>query len=264
MLNKEIPKEKLEKIRLVVFGSDGVTIERGTKIVEKEVDQNYEVSFKTKRISDSLVDLINRLKEKKRVLIASGRSLVYLQSMYSPLFSQRGPEPYQFLENQVYLMAENGTLVFYWEKIHQLFEFEEGYFELLSKIRERIKKLPILGFEPKQFILTVHAPREMKEVYEIVKEIDKVNYLKVLWNGEAFDIMPRKISKGEGLRILCQILGISLEEVMAIGDGINDKEMLEVAGIGVSADKDKLPAEYWTVGEGLPGEILARYLLERI
>lgn len=47
-------------------------------------------------------------------------------------------------------------------------------------------------------------------------------------------VMPSGVSKGDGLRRLAQLLGIDLAEVMAVGDNLNDLEMLDVAGLGVA------------------------------
>lgn len=47
-------------------------------------------------------------------------------------------------------------------------------------------------------------------------------------------VMPSGVSKGDGLRRLARLLGIGLSEVMAVGDNLNDLEMLEVAGLGVA------------------------------
>ncbi len=47
-------------------------------------------------------------------------------------------------------------------------------------------------------------------------------------------VMPSGVSKGGGLRRLAQLLGIDLSEVMAVGDNLNDLEMLDVAGLGVA------------------------------
>lgn len=49
------------------------------------------------------------------------------------------------------------------------------------------------------------------------------------------------ISKKTGVETVCQLLGISLDQVMAIGDGQNDKALIEAAGLGVAmenADED--------------------------
>lgn len=47
-------------------------------------------------------------------------------------------------------------------------------------------------------------------------------------------VMPSGVSKGDGLRRLARLIGIDLSEVMAVGDNLNDLEMLDVAGLGVA------------------------------
>ncbi len=47
-------------------------------------------------------------------------------------------------------------------------------------------------------------------------------------------VMPDGVSKGSGLRRLATLLGIDLSEIMAVGDNLNDLEMLSVAGLGVA------------------------------
>ncbi|MDO5677965.1 MAG: HAD-IIB family hydrolase [Propionibacteriaceae bacterium] len=48
------------------------------------------------------------------------------------------------------------------------------------------------------------------------------------------DIAPKGVDKAFGLSMVCRELGISPEDVLAIGDGRNDIEMLEWAGRGVA------------------------------
>ncbi len=47
------------------------------------------------------------------------------------------------------------------------------------------------------------------------------------------DFMPPEATKAEALRELCEILGVGLDETIAIGDGINDLDMMKEAGLGV-------------------------------
>lgn len=42
------------------------------------------------------------------------------------------------------------------------------------------------------------------------------------------------VSKATGLRFLTDFLGLSMEQVMAIGDSENDAEMLRAVGLGVA------------------------------
>uniref|UniRef100_A0A7N0T5L6 Uncharacterized protein n=1 Tax=Kalanchoe fedtschenkoi TaxID=63787 RepID=A0A7N0T5L6_KALFE len=51
---------------------------------------------------------------------------------------------------------------------------------------------------------------------------------------DILEIVPPGSSKGGGVRVLLDHLGVSENEVMAIGDGENDVEMLQLAGLGVA------------------------------
>jgi Cof subfamily protein (haloacid dehalogenase superfamily) len=48
------------------------------------------------------------------------------------------------------------------------------------------------------------------------------------------DFFARDCSKGWALRALCDQYGIDLEETIAVGDGINDLDLLRSAGIGIA------------------------------
>jgi Cof subfamily protein (haloacid dehalogenase superfamily) len=51
---------------------------------------------------------------------------------------------------------------------------------------------------------------------------------------DMLEIVPLGTSKGNGIRVLLEHLGVTANEVMAIGDGENDVEMLELAGMGIA------------------------------
>jgi len=46
-----------------------------------------------------------------------------------------------------------------------------------------------------------------------------------------FEVTSSKASKGEALKHLCELKGISLDDVAAIGDNYNDTSMIRIAGI---------------------------------
>lgn len=48
------------------------------------------------------------------------------------------------------------------------------------------------------------------------------------------EVMPKGVHKGEAVKILANHLGMSEAHVVAVGDGENDIQMLELAGIGVA------------------------------
>ena len=48
------------------------------------------------------------------------------------------------------------------------------------------------------------------------------------------EVLPKGGSKGEGVKVLLDRLGVSPEEVMALGDAENDLGMLELAGLSIA------------------------------
>jgi len=231
----------LRKIKLVVFDSDGVLIPRGTKILESYDDGRFSVFVSSFRISNEFANKINEIKKKRAVCVNSGRSLIYLQSMYDKI-------------SGCSFIAENGHIYMIDGRIAQLYDFNQEYFHKIGEIRRRVRKLPITGIEPKQFMLTVHTDSELPKVREIVAEV--APEFKVMWNGEAFDIQRADISKGEALKRMMVIMGFDKDEVLAIGDRINDKDMIEAVGIGISTDKEHLKADYYLKVEELIDKLL--------
>lgn len=51
---------------------------------------------------------------------------------------------------------------------------------------------------------------------------------------EYLDIIPKNVSKGNALEILGSYLKINKDEILAIGDNLNDLDMVEKAGIGIA------------------------------
>lgn len=53
------------------------------------------------------------------------------------------------------------------------------------------------------------------------------------------EVLSFSVSKGAGLQRMCDYLGITLNEVVAFGDGDNDKEMMELAAYSVAPSNGK-------------------------
>ena len=70
------------------------------------------------------------------------------------------------------------------------------------------------------------------------------------WHPQGVDILPAGDGKAEGIRATLDHYGLSKEEIMAFGDGDNDRSMLALAGVGVAmgnaAQKVKDEADYVT------------------
>jgi len=73
----------------------------------------------------------------------------------------------------------------------------------------------------------------------------------------AVDILNGEVSKARGLEVLAGSLGIKREQIIAVGDNINDMPMLEYAGLGVAMgnaqDVVKSRADYVTASNDKDG-----------
>lgn len=99
--------------------------------------------------------------------------------------------------------------------------------------------------------VVIRQPESSEEVFaELVARLglQEVAYF-VGWSAW-LDIAPRGVDKAHGLAVVCDALGIDRADVLALGDGRNDIEMLEWAGRGVAigdaADEVKAAADHVT------------------
>ncbi len=244
----KISLQELKPIKMIVFDVDGVLVPRGTKI--KQVGNT--TTLETKVINEKQIDQIRELSSRGLLInISSGRGLYMLQEMFRDIL------PF------VSLTYENGSATWHKGKIYQ----HVNSFERLSDIYPRLKKIAggnpsVKGFEPKEFIITMHCDKEVKEIEQAVAEEGD---LSTVWNGEAYDIqMKSDQTKAVGLRHVREIFKLGKENIMAIGDNYNDHELLEESGLPISADKTRVEGKFYVSHEddSLPADQLMQKVLK--
>jgi Cof subfamily protein (haloacid dehalogenase superfamily) len=83
------------------------------------------------------------------------------------------------------------------------------------------------------------------------------------------EIMHKEGTKGHAVKFLAEHFGVSLSEVIAIGDSWNDHEMIEVAGLGVAmgnaVDSLKSIADYVTFSNNEDGvkHVIEKFILQK-
>lgn len=108
--------------------------------------------------------------------------------------------------------------------------------EYVRKSRKPVPDIPELVAKENKDMDKVQALfADMQELKEAWKELEQLEEL-VLVSSLAYNIEINAVGvdKGRGLIELGRLLGIQPEEIMACGDGDNDIQMLEKAGIGVA------------------------------
>jgi len=85
------------------------------------------------------------------------------------------------------------------------------------------------------------------------------------------EVLPARIDKGTALSKVSELLGIKREEVLAVGDSMNDEAMIRWAGVGVAMvngdERIKAVADYVTErtndDDGI-AEVIEKYVLKTI
>ena len=246
----ELTKKDLEKIKMIVFDVDGVLVPRGTKI--KQI--GHTTTLNTKVIAEKQIEQIKKLYDLGFLInISSGRGLYMLQEMFREIL------PF------VSLTYECGSATWYKGRIYQhinSFESLKNIFPKLKKVATENKNFK--GFEPKEFIITIHCKKQIKEIEKVVK---KDKNLCTLWNGEAYDVLVKKSqTKALGVRAAMKLFKLKKENIMAIGDNYNDQELLEESGMPISADKSRVSGKFYTPlkGKFLPADLLIQKVLSLV
>lgn len=100
--------------------------------------------------------------------------------------------------------------------------------------------------------LMIFDPEKTGKIRPYQQELQRYRdyYWVTSFSNQAVELGPKDCNKATGVRELARILGLEMSNVMAIGDFVNDLEMIQQAGIGVAvanaSDEIKANADYVT------------------
>jgi Cof subfamily protein (haloacid dehalogenase superfamily) len=128
-------------------------------------------------------------------------------------------QPHLYVDDRVYIPAMNETTAIYQRKdsLHT-----EAVGDLADWLTVDPMKILIIG---ERTALEAVA-REVEALpYAVNHVFSEINYL---------EILPPAVSKGTALRVVAERLRIAREQIIAVGDNLNDLAMIEYAGVGVA------------------------------
>ncbi len=82
--------------------------------------------------------------------------------------------------------------------------------------------------------LFISKEHRIEKAYELSKRFEVVGNSASLPPSDMVEVGMKGISKAEGIRRMMEALGESHDSVVAVGDGENDREMIEYAGLGIA------------------------------
>lgn len=226
VINPEI-KKRLKKIKFIILDIDGVSVPRGTRI--KQISNN--LYMRVSKVPRSEIRKIKKLHKKGYLIgINSGRGLYLLEDMFRPVL------------NDLVITYENGSATWYKGKVHQ----HVNSFKKLEPLREKLEKIQskdIKGFEPKEFIITIHCKKRVKAIEKTVNRYKGIYWI---WNDEAYDIgIKDKQTKAKGLESVMKLLKLKKSQILFVGDNYNDVSIGKKVGFVVSADKSRLKGDLY-------------------
>jgi hypothetical protein len=186
------------------------------------------------------------------VILATGNILCFAEAAYffigtsGPLIAENGGIVADLKTNEVRYMGD-------------IKKVEEAY-EALSR---RFKVRKVVRSELRRTEIAIYRDVDVEEVKAALKGFD----VSIVDTKFAIHIKDPEVNKGRALKEVAGVLGLKLEEMAAIGDSENDREMLEYAGYSISVGEKSLRdvSDYVTkaiFGEG--GREALQHLIKRI
>ncbi|MCI0496749.1 MAG: phosphoglycolate phosphatase [Thermoplasmata archaeon] len=221
-------------------------------------DVDGTITDRSRHISTAAIDAIRAAEEAGvPVIIASGNVLPIAWALQ------------RFIGTSGPVVAENGCLVSYRKRDHDMADGDVARraFEVLRR-RWDIKRLYTDQWRRNEVVFeNVEFLGEIIEALEADPELSGLG-IRIYDTGYGTHIVQKGVDKGVGVVKAARLLGVPLENVMAVGDAGNDVAMLEAVGFGVAVanarDQLKAVADHvtrLTYGDGF-AEAVREFVLE--
>jgi Cof subfamily protein (haloacid dehalogenase superfamily) len=256
-------------IKMIVSDLDGTLFnssEEGYTISPKLIEQIDKFKKKgniftiaTGRPEEASLHVIDKLGIDVPYIVYNGAKIIGNdgKELYSESFQLKSWLP--FLEK---LQEIGATIIFYhdgqvfcikYTEIIHLYEKKEGLKYVVAD--NELLNSPFLINK----ILIIGDVTKYKECWRQLDDKLKNKFRYVISEDNYFEIVKKDVSKGSALKKLKKHLGIKDEEVLTIGNHMNDKELIEEAFIGVAVANAveglKNVADFITKGEYEEGVI---------
>lgn len=263
-------KKRVEKrdIRLIGLDLDGTTLTTDKKltphtkeVLEACIRQGIEVLPATGRVWSGIPEELMKMEGVHYVISSNGAAVVELatgKAVYTNGIAwDRALEVFDILERydtfyDAYAEGNGWCEARFYENLND-YGIEPLIQRLVKSSRTCIENLREWVKEHKSPIEKINMFfRDEEKRQQAFRELSEIPDLAVTCSlTNNLEINHCTCNKGDALLNLGKILGISMEQIMACGDGNNDLEMVRNAGVGVAMengeDSVKEAADYVTV-----------------
>ncbi|WP_297238246.1 Cof-type HAD-IIB family hydrolase [uncultured Faecalicoccus sp.] len=220
------------------------------KIIFFDIDGTL-LPLKQTQLSTSLIDALNKLKEKGiKLFLASGRPKFSLPDFQAVDFDgaltfngQHCFDKTQVLYDhpmdpeevkRIYQNAREMNAALTASQLNQLYcdrydQKMEEYFQIANQKLRFIDDFSSFLEKP-IYQMMAAIPESLDQ--ELLQDTNKIQIVR--WWPYACDLIPASGGKGKAVKTILEKYGIQKEEAMAFGDGGNDIEMLKAVGLSIA------------------------------
>ncbi|MBC9227041.1 HAD-IIB family hydrolase [Aeromicrobium sp. 636] len=223
--------------RLVALDVDGTIVDHDNQLSPAVKDailalreQGIPVVIATGRAVPGVYDVLDKLGFREGLGVASNGSVVFevdpFEVVHTTTFDAREAVRRVLERVPEALVAVEEVGVGY--RVNRAFPHGEISGDIILDEVERMVSQPVTR-------VVVRAPDHDRDKFSSLVEdlgLEGTNYYigYTAW----LDLAPEGVSKASGLDVVCHRMGLTAADVLAVGDGNNDLEMLQWAGRGVA------------------------------
>ncbi len=246
------------KYKLIAIDMDGTFLNEKNEILEENlvavnnaIEKGCKVMIATGRSGEALRVYADKLKFDSPFVVYNGAGYKHLDTKE---YIHRSDVPYELAKSVYEKGLELGACILVWADdvlyATSVGEYLTYYSNNPGLKVESLENFEILKDKGIHKVLFSDKPEKIREFYEIVKEgvFDGLNI--TISVPKILEFFNKDASKGMAVLKYASELNIKQEEIICIGDGMNDISMIEMAGLGVAmgnaCDELKAVADYVT------------------
>lgn len=238
----------MEKYKLIALDMDGTLLMSDKRVhpdtvrdIAYAAERGVNIVYSTGRGPVELKPVARELPMIRWGICASG-SQVYDFVEKKPVF--RKEIPGELVREVIRIVGEDtGMINFLTDsqslaRADQIARIEEFHMKAFQKVYEEVATtVPSMAEEAKRhesvpkMNIYFRSPEAREEAYE---ELRHLPLTFIMTEKTSLEITAEGVTKALGLQKLAEYLGIPLEETVGMGDGDNDRALLEIAGFAVA------------------------------
>ena len=244
-----------------LLNSYGEVSQRNKQAIQNAINKNIDVILTSGRMPKAILPIANEINSNKYLISGNGAAIYDIQKekiLYNNYLSKsKTLEIIDFCEknsmfytiytnNAILTKSLNYNILFYNNENKKKSEDKKIKINVINNLKDYI--INYQGDDFLKFTICDSDQMIFKSIINKLKTIKDIDVLEVAHMSRKIikhgtddfeisyfytEITNNNVNKWSAIEELIKILNISKEEVLTIGDNINDKEMIENAGLGI-------------------------------